>query len=134
MCVYERQKHIRKFPAVLLCDFILSSIREPDWEPPREIQQMVRCPEAQTSLLPSCQVNSSCPAAPLPGMEAGAPAPSTSFPPRFSLIPHDSFTDNWKLGFGKSSIYLKEDHSYLLPPVKDYGNMSANNLFCVILF
>lgn len=34
--------------------------------------------------------------------------------------------------FWKSSIYLKENHSYLLPPVKYYGNMSANNLLRVI--
>lgn len=34
--------------------------------------------------------------------------------------------------FLKSSIYLKENRSYLLPPVKYYGNMSANNLLCVI--
>ena len=34
--------------------------------------------------------------------------------------------------FWKSSVYLKENRSYLLPPVKYYGNMSANNLLCVI--
>lgn len=44
----------------------------------------------------------------------------------------DSFMDNWKLDFGESNIHSKENLSYLWPPVKYYGNMSANNLLCVI--
>lgn len=54
--------------------------------------------------------------------------------PRVSslLLGDESFTDNWKVEFWKRSIYLKENRSYLLPPVKYYGNMSANNLLCVI--
>lgn len=63
-----------------------------------------------------------------------AVAPGGACTPRVSslLLGDDSFTDNWKLEFWKRSIYLKENRSYLWPPVKYYGNMSANNLLCVI--
>lgn len=49
------------------------------------------------------------------------------------LIQDDPCTDNWKLDFWKSSICLKENGCYLLPPVKDHENMSANNGLCVIV-
>lgn len=66
------------------------------------------------------------------GRALGASASKESFLPVVTLIEDDSFMDNWKLDFWKSNIYLKENLSYLLPPVKYYGNMSANNLLCVI--
>lgn len=54
------------------------------------------------------------------------------FPPTIVLIREASPTDDWELDLWKSSICLKENPSYLLPPVKYYGNRSANNLLCVI--
>lgn len=49
------------------------------------------------------------------------------------LIQDDPCTDNWKLDFWKSSICLKENRCYLLPPDKDNENKSANNRFGVMV-
>lgn len=71
------------------------------------------------------------PGRPLAVPPARAPGPQPPGCPPL-LIEDDSFMGDWKLDFWKHSIYLKENRSYLSPPVKYDGNMSANNLLCVI--
>lgn len=140
-----RTEHLPGSPVALPCAPSLPcGMRGPHWEhwgwssrrsdmqgnKPSCFHSVISSPAAS----PPPPAGSSCVSRPAPAWRAlGTSASGVLSTPTLILTQDDPCTDDWKLDLWKSSICLKKNRCYLLPPDKDNEKKSANNRLGVMV-